>query len=102
MVGARTWARRPHDTGEPISLVISSAMPCMSAWMASDTLVRISARSTGRHPRPRPVVEGVAGRGHGLVDVGFWASGTRPTTSSVVGLITSMVAVPDGSPIHHR
>ena len=31
MVGAKTWAMVPHDTGDPISVVISSAYDCMSA-----------------------------------------------------------------------
>ncbi len=46
-MGASTWASVPHEIGEPISLEMSSEMPCMSLRMASATLVSTAPRSVG-------------------------------------------------------
>ena len=50
-------------------MVMSSAKPCMSAWMAWDTLVRISARSTGVMRGQGPLSKASRASGHRLVDV---------------------------------
>ena len=75
---------------------MSSANACMSAWMAWDTLVRISARSAGAMCGHGPLSKASRATATALSTSASVASGTRPTTSSVVGLMTSMVPVPEG------
>ena len=95
-MGAKTWAIAPQPTGDPISIVISSAIGCISAWRAADTLVRMAALSVGairgQGPSSNAVRAALTARSMSVVV----ASGTRPITSSVVGLITSIVPVPAG------
>jgi hypothetical protein len=66
------------------------------AWIAWDSLVRYSARSAGdscgKGP-PSAALAAATARSTSPSD----ASGTRAITSSVVGLITSMVAVDAGA-----
>ena len=83
MVGAKTWAMVPHATGDPISVVMSSAKPCMSAWMAWDTLVRISARSVGAIRGHGPLSKASRASGHGLVDVRL--GGVRDAADDLFG-----------------
>ncbi len=96
MDGAKTWAIDPHDTGDPISVVISSASGCISALMASDTLVTMAARSVAGmwgHSDSSKVRRAAA---TALSMSAVLPSGTRPATSSVVGFTTSMVSPPAG------
>jgi len=87
----------PHDTGEPISLEISSEMPCMSLRMASATLVSTAARSTGAIRGHGPLSKASRAAATARSTSAFWASGTRPTSSSVVGETTSNTADEEGS-----
>src|SRR5580704_15585873 len=97
MVGARTWARVPHEIGEPISLEISSEMPCMSLRMASATLVRIAPRSAGSIRGQGPWSNASRATATARSTSATWASGTRPTSCSVVGDTTSNTEEDDGS-----
>ncbi len=75
MVGASTWARRPHDTGEPISFEMSSDISCICVAHELGGPGQDRAPLGGGHVRPRPVVDGLAGGGHGPVDVGVLGLG---------------------------
>ena len=97
MVGASTWASVPQATGEPISLEMSSAMPCMSLRMASATLVRTAPRSAGVMRGHGPWSKAWRAAATARSTSASRASGTRPTTSSVVGDTTSNTSVEDGS-----
>ena len=97
MVGASTWARVPHEIGEPISLEISSEMPCMSLRMASATLARMAPRSAGAMRGQGPWSKASRAAATARSTSATWASGTRPTSSSVVGDTTSNAEVEDGS-----
>jgi hypothetical protein len=94
MLGARTCAMVANEMGEPISRVMISAMSFISAMTCAPALATIAPRSAGLI------------RGHGPRSKAFLAaatalsmsasvpSGTRPTTSSVIGEMTEMVSVP--------
>ena len=58
-----------HCFGDPFSEEIVSAMSCDRAWSAADRRPIASPRSTGRHVRPRTVVERLAGGGDRAVGV---------------------------------
>ncbi len=96
-MGASTWASVPQATGEPISLEISSDMPCMSLRMASATLVRTAPRSAGVMRGQGPWSKASRAAATARSTSASRASGTRPTSSSVVGDTTSNTAVEDGS-----
>src|SRR3984957_14731406 len=97
MVGASTWASVPHEIGEPISLEISSEVPCMSLRMASAALARIAPRSAGAMRGQGPWSNASRAVATARSMSATWASGTLPTSSSVVGDTTSNTAVEDGS-----
>src|ERR1700685_3321749 len=76
---------RPHDTGDPISLEISSAIPCMSLRMASATLVRMAARSAGAIRGQGPWSKASRAAATARSTSAFWGSGDPPAHSSVGG-----------------
>ena len=75
MVGASTWASSPHETGEPISLEISSEMPCMSLRMASAALVSTAPRSAGAMWGHGPWSKASRAAATARSMSAFWASG---------------------------
>ena len=78
MVGASTWAIVPQEIGEPISLEISSEIPCMSLRIASATLVRMAPRSAGAMWGQGPWSKAWTGGGHRPLDVGDLRLGDPP------------------------
>src|SRR5664280_2919489 len=97
MVGAKTWARAPHATGDPISLEMSSAIPCMSLRMASATLVRTAPRSVGDMRGHGPCSNASRAAATARSTSAFCASGTLPISSSVVGETTLKIDEDEGS-----
>ncbi len=96
-MGASTWARVPHEIGDPISLEMSSEMPCMSLRIDSATLARTAARSAGAMRGHGPWSKASRAAATARSTSATWASGTRPTSSSVVGETTSKAEEEDGS-----
>ncbi len=77
-------------------MVISSAIVSISAFRAAETLVKMAARSAGAMRGQGPSSKAVRAAATARSMSAVVASGTEAKTSSVVGLITSIVPVPDG------
>lgn len=87
----------PQLEGLPISVEMRVVSSSIRPWMSCEARARISVRSaTGRSDQSvwSKVWRAAATARSTSALV---ASGTRPATSSVNGLMTSMVPVPDGS-----
>ena len=69
----------------------------MSLRMASATLVRMAARSAGAMRGQGPWSNASRAAATARSTSAFWASGTRPTSSSVVGDTTSNTEDEEGS-----
>ena len=97
MVGASTWASRPQDTGEPISLEISSDISCIWLRMASAARARTAPRSVGvmRGHGPWSTASRAAATARSMS--ACMASGVRPTSSPVDGEWTSKTEEDDGA-----
>ena len=83
--------------GEPISVVMISAMSPISAITCAATAVRMAARSAGAMRGHGPWSNAVRAAATALSMSASVPSGTRATTSSVDGEITAMVSVPSGA-----
>src|SRR5947209_105554 len=91
MVEANTWPISENDAGDPISVVIVSANSCDRAWMPCDSARIMSARSLGVVCGHGPSSNALRAASTARSMSPSAPSGTTPTTSSVAGLITSMV-----------
>ena len=83
--------------GAPISSVMMAAMSPISAVICAATLRRISPRSAGARRGHSPWSKARRATATALSMSASVPSGTRPTTSSVAGEITSMVSDPSGA-----
>jgi hypothetical protein len=92
VIGRPTWMICDSRTGIPISSVMSLASGSMRDWSPSAMRCRYFARSSAEvsaHPGNASFAAATARSTSSGVP-----SAMRPTTSSVVGLTTSIVSVP--------
>src|SRR5215216_13644 len=95
--GAGDCARFENEIGEPISSVITAAMSGMCAAYASLNFWTAAIRSSGARRGHSPLSKASRAAATARSMSAAVPSGTRPTSSSVCGEITSMVPVPAGS-----
>ena len=85
------------EIGEPISKVMISAMSFISAMTCAPALATIAPRSAGLMRGQGPRSKAWRAAATALSMSASVPSGTRPTTSSVMGEMTEMVSVPSGA-----
>ena len=95
-MGASTWASRPHDTGEPISLEMSSDISCIWLRTASAARASTAPRSVGDMCGHGPWSTASRAAATARSMSAFMASGVLPTSSPVDGECTSKTDEEDG------